>query len=303
MKTLNILLIFILTSFTLLGQHQLDIQGDPNSTETVANIRVNSTATVNLIGLDVHSEPVSHFGVGGRFYGGRTGIIGQSNPGVGVYGSSTSGFGVHGQSSSGTGGVFKGGGGVAIELVGVDSKWGEDQDDGVIRSEAFLPGSDLILVSNDVLSFHLDDDNNNNNSVMWVFNGHDKINPIFKLDESGNLTLAGSCSCSSDINRKEKFTSVNTKEILEKISVLPILEWQFIGENTRHLGPMAQDFYTAFSLGADETTIGTIDANGIALAAIQALKAENDALKQENKEIKALIVEVNKRLERIEKRR
>jgi hypothetical protein len=37
------------------------------------------------------------------------------------------------------------------------------------------------------------------------------------------------------------------------------------------MGPMAQDFYTAFGLGEDDRHITTVDADGVALAAIQAL--------------------------------
>ena len=97
---------------------------------------------------------------------------------------------------------------------------------------------------------------------------------------TGNITAGGTCCSSSDVNRKEKLAPVITKTILEKVVALPISEWQFIGENVRHMGPMAQDFYTAFGLGANDTSIASVDADGIALVAIQALKAENDALKQ-----------------------
>jgi len=45
------------------------------------------------------------------------------------------------------------------------------------------------------------------------------------------------------------------------------------------MGPTAQDFYTAFGLGDGDTSIGTVDADGVALAAIQGLCAENQALK------------------------
>ncbi len=38
----------------------------------------------------------------------------------------------------------------------------------------------------------------------------------------------------------------------------------------RHLGPTAEDFYAAFGLGSD-AGIGTVDADGVALATIQAL--------------------------------
>jgi trimeric autotransporter adhesin len=39
----------------------------------------------------------------------------------------------------------------------------------------------------------------------------------------------------------------------------------------RHLGPMAQDFHARFGLGDDDRTYNSVDAHGVALAAIQAL--------------------------------
>ena len=60
---------------------------------------------------------------------------------------------------------------------------------------------------------------------------------------------------------------------------LPITSWSFKGDDAaaRHMGPMAQDFFQAFGLGVDELHISTLDANGVALAAIQGLKSESDA--------------------------
>ena len=37
---------------------------------------------------------------------------------------------------------------------------------------------------------------------------------------------------------------------------------------------MAQDFHAAFGLGQDDVSIGTVDADGVALAAIQGLHRE-----------------------------
>jgi hypothetical protein len=37
------------------------------------------------------------------------------------------------------------------------------------------------------------------------------------------------------------------------------------------MGPMAQDLYAAFGLGESDTAISTVDADGVALAAIQGL--------------------------------
>jgi hypothetical protein len=66
--------------------------------------------------------------------------------------------------------------------------------------------------------------------------------------------------------------------------------------------PGARDFHAAFDVGEDERFIGTIDADGVALAAIQGLykvvqEKEKDirTLRQENKEL-------NERMNRIESR-
>jgi cell division protein FtsB len=45
---------------------------------------------------------------------------------------------------------------------------------------------------------------------------------------------------------------------------------------------MAQDFYAAFGVGEDDRHITSIDEDGVALAAIKALHAENADLHAEN---------------------
>jgi cell division protein FtsB len=59
---------------------------------------------------------------------------------------------------------------------------------------------------------------------------------------------------------------------------------------------MAQDFHAAFSLGTDERHIATVDADGVALSAIQGLnqkleetRAENAALKARLEKLEALL--------------
>ena len=52
---------------------------------------------------------------------------------------------------------------------------------------------------------------------------------------------------------------------------------------------MAQDFKAAFNLGADDKHIATVDADGVALAAIQGLNQKlTDELKQKGTEITEL---------------
>ena len=100
----------------------------------------------------------------------------------------------------------------------------------------------------------------------------------------GFLSNGGTWTNSSDRNVKSDFASVDYLEILQKVAGLPISEWRYNAEpGQRHVGPMAQDFYAAFRLGADDKHIATIDGQGIALAAIQGLNAklESDARKKD----------------------
>ncbi len=55
----------------------------------------------------------------------------------------------------------------------------------------------------------------------------------------------------------------------------------------KHIGPMAQDFYSAFHVGESDTTISTLDPDGVALASIQELAKRNAALEAEVAELKA----------------
>jgi hypothetical protein len=115
---------------------------------------------------------------------------------------------------------------------------------------------------------------------------------------------SGSWSTLSDKNRKERFVGINQKEILNLVINLPISEWSYIseGSSVRHMGPMAQDFYSAFGLGIDERYISSVDSDGVALAAIQGLYQlveEQDAqIRKQN----AQLDELEGRIAALEKR-
>jgi hypothetical protein len=87
------------------------------------------------------------------------------------------------------------------------------------------------------------------------------------------LTAGGSWTNSSDRNAKENSALVNGRGVLARLAQLPISTWNYKAEDrsVRHMGPMAQDFFAAFGLGSDDKAIGTLDADGVALAAIQGL--------------------------------
>jgi hypothetical protein len=93
---------------------------------------------------------------------------------------------------------------------------------------------------------------------------------------SGGVRLAagsGSWESLSDRNAKTNLAPVASREILERVAQLPITTWNYKTQlsSIRHVGPMAQDFYAAFAVGEDDRHISSVDADGIALAAIQGL--------------------------------
>jgi hypothetical protein len=110
----------------------------------------------------------------------------------------------------------------------------------------------------------------------------------------------GAFVSASDRNVKEDFQPVNSTRVLEKVLALPLQEWVYKADEqkSRHLGPMAQDFKAAFGLGVDDKTIATVDADGVALAAIQGL---NQKLAEELKRRDAENAELKQRLDALEK--
>jgi len=92
-----------------------------------------------------------------------------------------------------------------------------------------------------------------------------------RLSSSG-LRVNGTFVSASDKNKKENFRTLDPRAVLEKVAVLPVSEWNYKDDpGIRHVGPMAQDFHAAFQIGPDDKHIATVDADGVALAAIQGL--------------------------------
>jgi hypothetical protein len=101
----------------------------------------------------------------------------------------------------------------------------------------------------------------------------------------------GSWTSVSDRNVKDNIYPVSPREILKRVLRLPISNWNYKGQpGYRHIGPMAQDFYTIFEVGESDKTITTVDPDGVALAAIQGL---NEELKDRDKEIERQQQQIN----------
>ena len=109
-------------------------------------------------------------------------------------------------------------------------------------------------------------------NLIRGFGGSTGGNLVFRVENSG-ATHALSFNPTSDRNAKENFAPVDGEEVLEKLANVPISTWNYREEDAavRHMGPVAQDFYSIFGLGSTDTSIATIDTDGVALAAIQGL--------------------------------
>ena len=101
------------------------------------------------------------------------------------------------------------------------------------------------------------------------------------------LTTGGVWQNASDSTRKHLYEPVSGEDVLARLRTLPIRRWSYRAEpaTVKHLGPTSQDFKAAFGLGSDERSIGTVDADGVALAAAQALEVRT---REQQERIEAL---------------
>jgi hypothetical protein len=74
----------------------------------------------------------------------------------------------------------------------------------------------------------------------------------------------------SDRNSKEKIVPVAAGDVLNSLQRLPLYRWNYKGDRTSHMGPMAQDFQSAFGVG-DGKTINLVDVVGVMLASQKSL--------------------------------
>jgi hypothetical protein len=103
------------------------------------------------------------------------------------------------------------------------------------------------------------------------------------IANNGTITANG-VVLTSDRNAKENFQSVDPQSVLAKVTTLPVTKWDYKseGKGVQHIGPVAQDFYSAFGLdGKDDKHISVVDEGGVALAAIQGLNQKLEATSRE----------------------
>ena len=123
----------------------------------------------------------------------------------------------------------------------------------------------------------------------------------------GGLVVNGTFVSVCDRNQKENFQELDAAEVLAKVAALPLTRWNYKDDKaSKHIGPMAQDFYAAFGVGPDDKHIATVDEGGVALAAIQGLNQKVVELKTElhhrdteNAELRQQLAEIKETLQHL----
>ena len=222
------------------------------------------------------------------------------------------------------------GGGSNNTAVYIGSTVGGGQNNTVSGQNAIVPGG-LSNTANGNYSFAAGQQAQANHNGSFVWNDSTGSNTTvsfistaadqFNIHASGGVRIfsnaavttgvllapgSGSWSSASDRNLKTNFQSVDTSDVLEKLTAMPLTTWNYKANPAiRHMGVMAQDFYAAFDgLGVDDKHIDTVDADGVAFAAIQGLnrkfetqiatlKGQMDGFKARNAILEAKLVEMD----------
>jgi hypothetical protein len=117
------------------------------------------------------------------------------------------------------------------------------------------------------------------------------------VDAAGHLASearlapgSGAWEVLSDRTAKTGILPVDGHDTLERLMKVSISTWSYRDQapTVRHMGPVAQDFYSSFGLGEDNRYISTVDADGVALASIQGMY---QTLKAQEKQLKTLEAE------------
>ncbi|MBK6725697.1 MAG: hypothetical protein IPG63_00310 [Xanthomonadales bacterium] len=115
-------------------------------------------------------------------------------------------------------------------------------------------------------------------SPLGLASGADRLQVVGSSGGTASLSYGGVWTNASSRTYKEGFQPVDAEDVLDRVLGLDLSRWTYIGSTEgEHIGPMAEDFHAAFGLGHSDRQIATIDADGVALAAIQGLNAKLEA--------------------------
>lgn len=130
--------------------------------------------------------------------------------------------------------------------------------------------------------------------------GEERLTVSGLVGGTASLSNGGTWTNASSRSYKENFAAVDSSDVLRRVIALPLMSWDYKGSSEgRHLGPVAEDFKASFGLAGDGRSISTVDADGVALAAIQGL---NEKLERENAALQAQTDALRARFQALERR-
>ena len=115
----------------------------------------------------------------------------------------------------------------------------------------------------------------------FIINNQANAGVEFTFGPTGNLTIAGNLTANgvvypSSRSLKDGFQAVDGRDVLARLAAMPVSEWRYKSDPaaSRHIGPVAEDFHTAFGLGAEGIGLNVGDVAGVTIAAVQGLWME-----------------------------
>jgi hypothetical protein len=113
------------------------------------------------------------------------------------------------------------------------------------------------------------------------------------------LSAGGTWTNGSSRSFKENFQPLDGGNLLEKIEQVPVESWNYRDTEERHIGPVAEDFVSAFDVGTtlddgsrDNKYLSTMDVAGVALAAVKELMKKNQNLEEQVRLLEARLAEL-----------
>ena len=223
--------------------------------------------------------------VGGGYVNMASGDYATVAGGFGNWATGPSSTVAGGQSNVATGGDSAVLGGLANDAQGTYSiamgsnAWADQSSCAVIALWSTTTTMDCLGASNIVkvgadhgFSVDYSSQRTDGGGTRWVAIGDTSPGATIVTWNGAYLSDGGAWTNASDRALKTDFTRIDPQQVLAKVVAMPVTTWRYKSESyQRHLGPVAQDFYAAFHLGADDKHITTIDEGGVALAAIKGL--------------------------------
>ena len=101
---------------------------------------------------------------------------------------------------------------------------------------------------------------------------------------------------------KTAVQAVDPETVLDGVESLEVATWELTDQDGgRHMGPMAEAFAETFELGSSDESIATVDADGVAFAAIQGLSNRLEEKDERIEELEAETADLRDKLERLER--